>query len=368
MRTRGRDRTGAELRQYVAPQIECAFCSAGLGICETRHRHVQTLASLMHVVAKGKQCSSPTCEHRKIRYRPPEVGALVLKGHEFGRDVVLWAGDQHIREKLSIPRVHQRLVREFGVPICERSVGNLVDDYVALCQCVAGDSERLRERLKRQGAMVLCVDGVQFDQASAVLYVQRDAISGEVLYSERKLARGKDDLVAMLRRSAALAAAAGVPILGITSDKERSLVPAIAEVFPGVPHQFCQTHFLKNLAEPLKQDEQELAREARETVLALRKVQRTIERRCPQVAVGTTEAKPVAEDAAPEAGPTPDEGALAEARIAAALARAGTTAGIASGRPITDPPGLKRVHRLLQVRDAVEQAARKRGLQKQAGR
>lgn len=365
MRNRKRDLAGAEYLRLVAPQQDCFFCGRALAICETQVRYVRTLTSLLHVEGKGKKCTSLTCGHEGLRYRSPEVGHLVLKAHEFGRDVVMWCGDQHIREKVSIPRVHKRLLSDFGVPISERSVGNLVDDYVALCHCVAGDTGRLRERLKKQGGLVVCVDGVHFDEGSPVLYVQREVISGEVLYSEPRLARSKEDLVPMLRRSAELAAEIGVPIVGIVSDKEKSLVPAIAEVFDGIPHQFCQTHFLGNLAKPLKEDDQELARGAKETVLALRKVQRTIERRFPEVVVGG-----VVAEAAPEAAepPTPrDDAVLAEARVAAALVRAGTAAGVVSGRPITEPPGHKRFQRLEQVRAAVEQAARKKGLQRRAG-
>jgi hypothetical protein len=328
-------------------------------------QYVQTLNKLLHLVGKGKKCGSPQCEHASVRYRSPDVGRLVLKGHEFGRDVVIWAGDQHIREKVSIPRIHKRLVNDFRVPICERSVGNLVDDYVALCACVAGDTERLRERLRGQRGIVLCVDGVHFDEGSPVLYVQRDVISGEVLYAERRLARSKDDLVPMLKRSANLAAEIGVRILGIASDKETSLVPAIADVFPGIPHQFCQTHFLKNVAEPLKEDDQELARGARETVLALRKVQRTIERRFPEVAVGVRAEDPgTAEAEIPKARTATEARALEEAKIAAALARAGTTVGVVSGRAIMDPPGLKRFHRLEQVRAAATAAAQRKGAPK----
>ena len=67
------------------------------------------------------------------------------------------------------------MLDDFGVPISERSVSNLVGDYVALCECVAGthgDTERLRDRLKRQGGIVLCVDAGHFDEGSAMLYLQ----------------------------------------------------------------------------------------------------------------------------------------------------------------------------------------------------
>jgi len=374
VRNHARDHSGAEYLRLVAPQEECLFCGSGLTICETRRRYVQTLRKLLDVEGKGKRCSSPTCEHVGLRYRSPEVGRLVLKAMEFGRDVVIWVGDQHVRESVSIPKIHKRLRGEFSVPISERSVGNLVDAYVALCQCVAGDTGRVRERLRRQRGIVLCVDGVYFDERSPVLYVQREVLSGEILYAERRLARGKDDLVPMLRRSAELAAEIGVRILGIVSDKERSLVPAIAAAFPGIPHQFCQTHFLSNVAKPLKADDQELARAAKETVLCLRAVQRSLERDFPQAAVSAG-AAPEPDRGAGETtrrGNEPDTTArdqtmLEEAKLAATLARAGTTAGVVSGRPITDPPGLKRFKRLQQVRAAVEQAARKRGLQKRAG-
>ncbi len=348
MRLSGRDRSGARYLRLVAPQETCPFCAARLRIYETQDRYVQTLTELLYVVGKGKKCMVRECGHGALRYRPPEVGRLVLKAHEFGRDVVLWAGDQHIREKLSIPRIHKRLVGDFHVPISERSVGNLVDDYVALCHCVAGDEGRVRERLEKQQGMVLCVDGVHFDGVSPVLYVQREVISGEVLYAERRLARSKDDLVPMLRRTAELAQALKIPILAVVSDKETSLVPAIAEVFPEIPHQFCQTHFLKNVATGYKEDDQELARASKETVLALRDVQRTIERR-----VGANRA-----DKKDEEKDTTKEPSLAVATAVAAWARAGTIAGMASGRAITDPPGLKRFQKLQQVREAMEEAVK----------
>ena len=175
MRNRPRLHDGAEFLRLVAPQERCPFCDTRLTICETQERYVQTLTKLIHLVGKGKKCDEPACGHGALRYRSPEVGRLVLKAHEFGRDVVIWCGDQHIREKVSIPRIHKRLVGEFHMPISERSIGNLVGDYLALCECVAGDTGRLRERLQRQGGIVLCVDGVHFDESSPVLYVQRVA-------------------------------------------------------------------------------------------------------------------------------------------------------------------------------------------------
>ena len=41
------------------------------------------------------------------------------------------------------------------------------------------------------------------------------------------------------------------PILAVLSDKQTGLVPAVATVLPHIRHQFCQAHYLRNLAEPL---------------------------------------------------------------------------------------------------------------------
>lgn len=376
MRKYSRDRSQAELQRIVAPNERCPFCDKGLAIVETRERYVQTLTKFIHLVLKGKSCSSKTCAHTALRYRPLEEGRIVLKGHEFGLDVVVFSGEHHLRHHLSIPRIHKLLRGEHHVPICERNVGNLIDDYMALCECVAGDTDRLRTRLKQQGAMVLSIDGVQHDDRSAVLYVQREVMSGEVLYAERRLARGADDLAPMLQRTAQLAQDIEVPIVGITSDKEHGLVGAIAKVFPEVAHGFCHQHFLGNVAKPVEADDRKLAEGVRQIVSGLREVRRGMERESirpgvPAACTAPTDsvaAQPVGELAA-----TPwrvaAENALepGERQVAQALALAATTGGIVCGRPSVDPEGLKRFHRLQEVREAARQAALKKGVPPAAG-
>jgi hypothetical protein len=343
-----------------------------LWIVQWRDRYVQTLDKDLYLIMKDKRCPSSGCPHANLRYRSPLEGRLVLKNHEFGLDVVMFAGEKHLRENLSIPRIHKLLRDRHRVPICERSVGDLIDDYMALCECVAGDTDRLRTRLAEQGGIVLSIDGVQYDDRSPVLYVQRDVLSGEVLYGERRLARAADDLVPMLERSRDLARDLGIPILGVVSDKERSLVPAIAKVFKGIPHQYCHTHYLKNVAEPVEEEARALEEAAREVVTALRDVERRIERQgsAQEVAAEVRSApapvqKPTAVD--PPSGPSGNApAAMPQTQVAAALARAGTTVGKVSGRPILEPAGLKRFQRLEEVRRAAQKAARKKGVPRKA--
>ena len=59
-------------------------------------------------------------------------------------------------------------------------------------------------------------------------------------------------------------------ISGIMSDKQQGLPAAIEKVFPGIPHGYCQAHYLKNIAEPISQADSNMKvsfrKQVRETV------------------------------------------------------------------------------------------------------
>ena len=58
-------------------------------------------------------------------------------------------------------------------------------------------------------------------------------------------------------------AAWGLPVLGVISDCQESIRLAVAAVFPGVPHQLCQYHALREAAEPLWEADRHLLVEAK---------------------------------------------------------------------------------------------------------
>src|SRR5262249_27397105 len=42
-----------------------------------------------------------------------------------------------------------------------------------------------------------------------------------------------------------------IPLLGVISDGQHSLRKAVARALPGVPHQLCQFHYLREAARPI---------------------------------------------------------------------------------------------------------------------
>ena len=70
------------------------------------------------------------------------------------------------------------------------------------------------------------------------------------------------------------------------------LVPAVAAVFPEVPHQLCHTHFLKNCARPLEPDLRELGASVEQRAERVRKLARQWDKEAPPAvpAPGSSEA------------------------------------------------------------------------------
>ena len=62
-------------------------------------------------------------------------------------------------------------------------------------------------------------------------------------------------------------------MIGVISDAQESIRLAVAEVFPGVPHQLCQYHALREAAEPLWELDRHLAVEAKQELRSLREVE-----------------------------------------------------------------------------------------------
>jgi hypothetical protein len=167
-------------------------------------------------------------------------------------------------------------LRERGVAIAERTVTHLLDRYDELVATTLADDDRLRAVLARQGQVILALDGLQPDVGHEVLWVLRDCLSGEVLLARSLLSSTGADLAVLLRE---VAAAIGVPIAGVISDGQRSVRLAVAQALPGVPHQLCQFHYLREAALPIFEADRHVKKELKKQVRGVRPIERAVEGR-----------------------------------------------------------------------------------------
>jgi hypothetical protein len=238
----------AAARQYrLEPyQRRCPHCGGPARVAYHDRRTVATLEGLYDLVLVVRLCRDPACPQYRRPYRPEEEGGWALPHGEFGLDVIALVGALRYAEHRSVSEIHRALVAR-GVPIAERSVTNALYRYEELVALRLADQTRLRERLREQAQVILALDGMQPDVGHEVLWVLRDCLSGEVLLARSLLGSAEGDLVPLLRE---VAEAVPVPIRGVISDGQESIRNAVRTALPGVPHQLCQFHYLREAATP----------------------------------------------------------------------------------------------------------------------
>jgi len=102
----------------------------------------------------------------------------------------------------------------------------------------------------------------------------RECISGEVLLARSLLSGTANDLAPLLNE---VAEAIDVPVIGVVSDGQTSIRRAVARALPGVPHQLCQFHFLREAALPVFEADRHAKKELKKQVRGVRPIKRAVE-------------------------------------------------------------------------------------------
>src|SRR5215218_515439 len=175
----------------------CPACGGPLWAAYKTHRSVTTLGGTVRLRLQVRRCRQATCPRRAAPLRPEQEGRFALPEHEFGLDVIAAIGALRHAQHRSVPEIHAELARR-GVPLCTRTVSNLLDRYDELLALSLADTERLRRVTAAAGRVILAIDGLQPDVGHEVLWVIRDCLSGEVLLARSLLSSTRDDLVGLL--------------------------------------------------------------------------------------------------------------------------------------------------------------------------
>lgn len=323
----------------VASQTNCPFDHTALWISQHRERTIIGLEETVFLTMIDKKCPSPDCTQPHLRYRDPQEPLWAPSGSHFGLDVILEVGRMRFRKSMSFNSIHGELV-ERKVPISPMAVQYQCRKYQALVNCqISPISGAIFNALKKRGFILPIVDGVYFGEGEPVVYLIMDALSGLPLFGSEILVRGKKDLIPFIAQVKQL----GLPIIGVVSDKEKGLAPAIAEALSGVPQQFCQRHYLGNVAKPMAKDLAGLGEEVEKTEEQLREFQRELIRI--------------------EAAAKVDNTALpADLETAKNLCEAARAATRRCGRVMTEPAAIKRHEEIRRVEQAVVRSRRKKGV------
>jgi len=236
------------VKRIFRPEIECCLeCQSRLRRCCTiSQRTVITLSQVIRVIHCGYRCPQASCPGRERLYRSVQADAMALPGFTFGLDVVLLVGQLRLGQHQTVDEVHQRLVQRLAPlqqTISRREILFLFETYCALLRSgteVAHDQE-WRDVARLNGGLLLSIDGIQPDKGNETIYLVRDMLTGRLLTAENVTSSTKETIKRVLAPVVALE----LPILGVISDAQESQLQAVAELWPGTPHQICQFHAIR---------------------------------------------------------------------------------------------------------------------------
>ena len=228
----------------------------------------------MQYTIKVRQCQNAACSGYKKPLRPEAEGALALPHNEYGLDVLALIGALRYGQHRTVPEIHAMLL-ERHIEISERTVTLLVHRYEELLALHLMDASGLRAKLRTRGQVMLAIDGLQPDVGHEVLWVLRDVLSGEVLLARALLGSGEDQLVPLFEE-VVHALGNTMAILGVISDGQRSIRNAVQRALPGVPHQLCQFHFLREAARPIAEEDRHAKVQLKKNLRGIRKIERSL--------------------------------------------------------------------------------------------
>jgi hypothetical protein len=269
----------ASQKMTLTPLSEsCEQCGQPLWVAHHGHRTVATLTGLWDLTLVVRQCVQPDCPRYHQTLRPEEEGRWALPHGEFGLDVIILIGTWRFREHRSVPEMHQALQAR-GISIALRSVTHLMHRYEELVALRVADHERIKARLQKQERVILALDGLQPDVGHEVLWVIRDCLSEEILLARPLLSSTQGDLTALLTEVKEQLDQLQVPVTGVISDGEETIGSAVAFVFPTVPHQLCQFHYLKDAIDPLYEADRHAKTQLKKHMRGIRPIERALEER-----------------------------------------------------------------------------------------
>lgn len=265
---------------YHAESTACPTCSSRLRRFSTvSQRTVVTLDGVLRVVHCGYRCPQPDCPTATRPYRSTVADGLALPGFTFGLDIVLLVGHLRLADHQTVDEVHRTLqtrLTPLGVTISRREILYLFDAYCTLLrasQSIA-DDDAWQAQTHTNGGVIISIDGIQPDKGSETIYLVRDVVTGRLLAAENVRTSDTATMTALLRPIHEL----GVPVVGAVSDAQDSLLQAIGALWPDIPHQVCQFHYLREATRPMFDVDRKVRKQIRKALQQdVRSVRRQID-------------------------------------------------------------------------------------------
>jgi hypothetical protein len=335
---------------------DCPVCGHRMYVCDHRYRHIHTLEGPVELVCKLNHCPDPRCAgHTKTT--SPEVEVSIAPPHwAIGWDVFCWIGHRRFSRHWAIPQIRDELIDAYQIKLSDDAISNYLHRYQAMLAARQQDAEALRQQYAGVDELILTIDGLQPEKGHETLYVVRELTQKRVWFAEALLTATADEVGRLIAKAKEWAEALGKPVALWLSDRQDAFVTGIAVAFPGVPHRYCQNHFLRDVAKPVLEADSHTKVQMRKKVRGLRKIEQAVLKQQGMEATGNAAGDDA--EATITATMSPEDLPLPEADSAGAvvLDYCAAVRGILNddqGGPL-HPPGLRMAEALNEVRASIQ--------------
>jgi hypothetical protein len=344
-------------------QQVCAHCHGRLNICDHRFHHIFTLTGPVKMVCKLAHCPDRACVGHAHTLSPLAETQLTLPWWLIGWDVFCWLGQRRFARHWSIPQLQGELRDSYRIPLSDDAISYYLQRYQTMVAARHQDAALLAPVYRDLDGVILTIDGLQPEKGHETLYVVRELRSKRVWFAEALLSSTTSEVQRLVAKAKQWAEQLGKPVQMWMSDKQDAFVKAIAAEFAGVPHRYCQNHFLRDVAKPMLDADSQAKVKMRSKVRGLRAIEREVLAQQAAAVTAAPLAAPAPVPAATPAAPAPVPAAT-PAPVPAATTAAGDVVleyctvvrGIlndSQGGPLT-PPGLRMAGALGEVRQSLQ--------------
>ena len=233
---------------YTCDLTTCALCGADLvewGY-QSGPKTIFTLAGACCVAQRPKRCPDAACAWHTATLKAAAWQHLAPRYGVYGYDVIAQLGWARQLQRQPFAEIHAGLAAR--LPISEAEVRYLYQQqYLPLLACCERQHLVRLSAVAAQSGLLLSLDGLAPEGGEPQLWVVRELQTGLTVRSGWLSQQDHATFINFLQPIADQ----GWRVRAVLSDKQRGLEPAVAVVFPAIPHAWCQLHYLNNAAEPV---------------------------------------------------------------------------------------------------------------------
>src|SRR2546426_6906382 len=254
----------------------CPVCDRHMHVCDHRYHHLWTLEGPTQVVNRLVRCPDTSCQSRGRTFSPEAESCIVMRGWCRGGDVWCWLGRRCLPRHWSVPQLRLELKDTHQIALSDDAIEHYIGLYQTMLAACQQAPDRLADAYRDIASLVLTIDGLQPEKGHETLYVVRELMSKRVWFAEPLLSSATQEVQRLIVLARQWADRLAKPVRGWMSDKQDAFVTAIATEFPGIPHRYCQNHFLRDVAKPVLEIDSHAKVTMRRKVRGLRAIERGV--------------------------------------------------------------------------------------------